>query len=318
MFRQAGMTKATAGEVPASGAKESVLGYVPLVASGGAGENQEEGTFNGIIASSFTKLEKAISERRALGGKSIDSEAGLVEMSVVEGLEKDVRNAAEIMLGEESITRPVKSLWEVDNYHGTHSVDVAVASLLLAAGSGFYNGRQDGLVCVGIAAMLHDIGKERYPELYTRQGEFTEEDHKLMKEHPIDSVNLVKDALMALPDYMRYVVKRGIEEHHENWDGTGYPDGIKGSRISRAAQIIRIADSMESATSPVRAAMYNGKAKSRDEIMHDIAGKSGTMYSPHLVSVLRNGFDEFRLDKMRYSGGRSQGGTSEAEKEYHA
>ncbi|MBU0536470.1 MAG: HD domain-containing protein, partial [Nanoarchaeota archaeon] len=98
---------------------------------------------------------------------------------------------------------------------------------------------------------------------------------------------------------MGYAVLRGIEEHHENWDGTGYPFGYKRDEISKAAQVIRIADSMESGTSIIRAAMYNGRAKNQSDIMQDISSKSGTWYSPYFVRVLQRGFDQYMIEQRK-------------------
>jgi HD-GYP domain-containing protein (c-di-GMP phosphodiesterase class II) len=272
--------------------------------------------FSDVLAARFRNLEEVIAERRiAAEFESCDeSSADLMTAQDMQGTWDDVKYAVDLMFRDEHFVKPVRSLWEVNNYYGIHCVDVSLAALSLAAGADIYAGRREELIAVGVAALLHDIGKEKYPELYTKLGEFDETDHRLMREHTKDSVLLVRDAVKALPEPIRYMILRGIEEHHENWDGTGYPFGFKGDQISKAGQVIRIADSLESGTSLIRAAMYNGEAKTQYSIMEDIAGRSGTWYSPYFVRVLQRGFDEHLIEQRRIEmNARGGSGT-----EYHA
>jgi len=255
--------------------------------------------FSDILASRFRRLEDAIAERRIAADcvSAIESKANpsfdILTSKDMGFVWNDVRYAVELLFSDDRILHPVKRLWETNQYYGIHCVDVSIGTISLAAGIPGYAGNKDAIVAAGIAGLLHDIGKEMYPELYTKIGRFTEKDHEMMIKHPLDSVSVVKGALKVLPASMQERVIYGIEQHHENWDGSGYPYGLRGEQISSEAQVIRIADSMEAGTSPVRSAIYNGLPKSQAAIMADIAGKSGIWYNPAVVAVLQKGFDDY-------------------------
>ncbi len=91
-----------------------------------------------------------------------------------------------------------------------------------------------------ISAMLHDIGKVKIDShLLNKKGSLTSEEWSKIKKHPIYGYTLVKN--MGYEDN----ICKAILYHHENYDGTGYPKGIKGSKIPLGAGIIRICDSYD-------------------------------------------------------------------------
>ncbi|MEO6863973.1 MAG: HD-GYP domain-containing protein, partial [Gemmatimonadaceae bacterium] len=106
---------------------------------------------------------------------------------------------------------------------------------------------------VGIAALLHDVGKihEVFAPILLKPGRLTEEENAIMQTHPIKSEELVSKV-----SQLRDVVP-AVRHHHENWDGTGYPDGLAGDRIPLASRIIMFADTIDAMTSdrPYRKAL---------------------------------------------------------------
>ena len=97
---------------------------------------------------------------------------------------------------------------------------------------------------IGRAALLHDVGKiyEKYAGVLSKQDKLTPEEWAIIQEHPADGANLV-----ATMTRLRDLVP-SVRHHHENWDGTGYPDRIAAGAIPLAARIIRFADTIDAMT----------------------------------------------------------------------
>lgn len=127
-----------------------------------------------------------------------------------------------------------------------------------------------------IAGLLHDIGKmETYIDLLDKKGELTVEEIELIRHHPVKGAEILspikqlKDVILA------------VKNHHEFYDGTGYPDGLKGEEIPFYARILTIADSVDAMSSdrPYR------KSKAKDEIIAELTRGSGKQFDPEIVHV---------------------------------
>jgi hypothetical protein len=127
-----------------------------------------------------------------------------------------------------------------DTDAGEHVRRLEVTSRHLAAGAGMTE-RQ--ALEVGIAAAFHDIGKLRVPErILLKPTALDPDEWTVVRLHPIWSEQ-------ALGGGAHLALAREVARwHHENWDGTGYPDGLYGDRIPLAARIVRIADAFDSMT----------------------------------------------------------------------
>lgn len=139
---------------------------------------------------------------------------------------------------------------------------------------------------VGIAALLHDVGKihEIFAPILVKPGRLTEEENAIMQTHPIKSEELV-----AKVSQLRDVVS-AVRHHHENWDGTGYPDGLAGERIPLASRIIMFADTIDAMTSdrPYR------KALDADAVRSELVKHRGRQFDPTICDALLSSgrFDE--------------------------
>ena len=106
---------------------------------------------------------------------------------------------------------------------------------------------------LGVAALLHDVGKigEKYIAVLNKEGKLTPDERLLMQEHSTDGANL-----LATMSTFRDIVPI-VRHHHENWDGSGYPDGLSGEKIPLASRIIMFADTIDAMTStrPYRRAL---------------------------------------------------------------
>jgi HD-GYP domain-containing protein (c-di-GMP phosphodiesterase class II) len=129
------------------------------------------------------------------------------------------------------------------------------------------------------ASILHDVGKIGVPEnILNKKGRLDDKEYEIIKKHPAKGYNILRPLEQlsgALP---------GILHHHERYDGTGYPKGLKGEEIPLQARIIAVADTFDAMTSE-RA--YR-PAKSHEEAMAIIENVAGAQLDPYLVSVLKD------------------------------
>ncbi len=126
------------------------------------------------------------------------------------------------------------------------------------------------------AALLHDIGKTRIPlSILNKPGPLTEVQWETMKMHPIWGAEIYQG---------NTIIQEGILTHHENYDGTGYPYGLKGENIHLFGRIIAIADSIDAMTTirPYR------KPVSIEQALKEIQDYAGTKYDPYILKSLNN------------------------------
>jgi len=136
-----------------------------------------------------------------------------------------------------------------DPYTGGHSRRVTVYSAAILHELGLHGPEIDLIVT---AARVHDIGKIGTPDaVLHKPGKLTPEERAIMEEHPVNGAEL----LARYRDFARGVAL--VRHHHESWDGTGYPDRLKGAEIPFGARVIAVADSYDAMTSdrPYRAGM---------------------------------------------------------------
>ncbi len=155
-----------------------------------------------------------------------------------------------------------------------HSVNVCVLSIVLGVALKF---KKEELSLLGISTLLHDMGKIYTPnEILDKPGKLTYKEFELIKQHPTDGYTYIRENLNI--DTKVYM---GIYQHHEKYDGTGYPLNIKGEEISLFARIIAIADVYDALTSdrPYR------KGLLQSECLEYIMGGSGVSFDHRLVKV---------------------------------
>jgi putative nucleotidyltransferase with HDIG domain len=128
---------------------------------------------------------------------------------------------------------------------------------------------------VSQAALLHDVGKihEKYARILSKTDKLTPEEWALMQEHPVDGERLVS-TMSRLKD-----LTEAIRHHHEQWDGTGYPDGIAGEEIPLSARIIALADTIDAMTS---ARPYRG-ALSAEQVRGELVRCRGRQFDPEIT-----------------------------------
>lgn len=171
-----------------------------------------------------------------------------------------------------------------DDYTFYHSVNVAILSLLVGVSMGL---TQSDLYRLGLGALLHDIGKVFVGQkIVDKPGQLTKEEMAKMQKHPTLGYEFLRDH-SDLP-VTAYV---GALQHHERYDGSGYPAGLKGNEISKFARIIAVADVYDALNSdrPYRRAILPSNA------MEYIMGGSGTYFDPRCVEVFTRKVAAFPL-----------------------
>jgi HD-GYP domain-containing protein (c-di-GMP phosphodiesterase class II) len=154
-----------------------------------------------------------------------------------------------------------------------HSRRVTEMTLRIAREMGM---NEEELVHVRRGALLHDIGKMGIPDsILLKLGPLTEEEWEIMRLHPVYSYDLLYPIAYLRPALdIPYC-------HHEKWDGTGYPRGLKGEQIPLTARIFAVVDVWDALRSdrPYRS------ARSEEQTIENIRALSGIQFDPKVVDI---------------------------------
>jgi HD-GYP domain-containing protein (c-di-GMP phosphodiesterase class II) len=174
-----------------------------------------------------------------------------------------------------------------DQATGLHLQNVRAVTKALASDLGY---SEEDASELGLAAVLHDIGKIRVPDVVlSTAGQLTDPEWELMKQHTVWG----GDFLAGRQGFeLAATIARS---HHERWDGSGYPDGLAGEAIPKAATIVAVADAFDAMTSdrPYRAARPVAAA------VREIAACSRGQFSPRVVQALVRLHRRRRLPRLR-------------------
>jgi diguanylate cyclase (GGDEF)-like protein/putative nucleotidyltransferase with HDIG domain len=174
-----------------------------------------------------------------------------------------------------------------DHTSHKHLQRVRVFTVEVAKELGFPEGEIEALRA---AALLHDIGKLAIPEhIINKPGRLTPEEFEKMKIHTLVGAEILQR--VAFP----YPVAPIVRSHHEHWDGSGYPDGLKGEQIPPGARVLAAVDCLDALSSHRQ---YRN-AMSLDAAMEKVASLSGTEFEPKVVEVLKRRYRE--LEAMAQS-----------------
>ncbi len=133
------------------------------------------------------------------------------------------------------------------------------------------------------AALLHDIGKLAVPEhIISKPGRLTPEEFEKMKIHPVVGAEILDR--VAFP----YPVAPIVRAHHEKWDGTGYPYGLRGEEIPIGARILSAVDTLDALASDRQ---YR-RALGLEDAMREVNTLAGTSFDPRVVAVLQQHYVE--------------------------
>jgi HD-GYP domain-containing protein (c-di-GMP phosphodiesterase class II) len=184
-----------------------------------------------------------------------------IEKSVVEILRQATVNK-QLFMG--SIRMLANAIDEKDPYTRGHSERVAFYSARIAKHMGMSD---DEVANVHLSGIIHDVGKIGIEDKILRKpAALTEDEYEIMKQHPRKGEHILE----AVP-LLKEMAGAGLM-HHENWDGTGYPDGLKGEQIPLLGRIVCVADAFDAMTTdrPYSKAMTPQAALAR---LRFLAGK---------------------------------------------
>jgi putative nucleotidyltransferase with HDIG domain len=161
-----------------------------------------------------------------------------------------------------------------DPYTRGHSERVGACGRRLATALGLPAVEVDTIVQAGL---LHDIGKIGVPEAVLRKrGPLDPDEWALMRNHPVIGAQIVA------PFEFFAAGALVVRHHHERWDGTGYPDGLRGAAIPLGARIVAVADVYDALTSerPYRMALP------REQALAHLAAEAGHTLDPEVVAAM--------------------------------
>jgi putative nucleotidyltransferase with HDIG domain len=239
----------------------------------------------GIILSSriTRRIEELVEGTRHIAGEDLEYKVKVSGHDEVSELAASFNQMASSLSDskkklQDYFYRVVQSLVRIleakDPYTKGHSQRVADYSRDICLQMGF---SQEKAESVRRAAELHDIGKLVVEEsLLNKKEKLSDEENKIIREHPLVGENALKPVLFD--EEMLAVVR----SHHERYDGLGYPDGLKGDKISIFAQIVSVADSYDAMTS---SRAYR-PALSKEAALEELVKYSGTQFNTQVVNAL--------------------------------
>ena len=173
----------------------------------------------------------------------------------------------------ETLKSLINSIEARDKYTKRHSERVTALALKIASEMGLSSEEKNTLVFAGY---LHDIGKIGVRDsILLKPNNLTGEEFREIMVHPVIGETIVKP-LTLLPK-----VPTIIRHHHERWDGSGYPDGLKGKEIPLESRILAVADTFDAMTS-IRPYRYQ---KTVNEAIREIIAKKNIYFDPEVVDA---------------------------------
>lgn len=194
-----------------------------------------------------------------------NSEQQPIEARVVEDLVSELLEQVEL---DSDLMLNLTHLKSYDDYLFSHCVNVSILAILIGEALGY---PKEELNLIGTAALVHDLGMMKVPnKIWKKNGVLDPEELKLIKNHPLYGVEMLKD----FPEEILSIVK----EHHEKYDGSGYPQGLKGEDIAFKARIVGLADVYDACISnrPYRARLTPQQAL-------QIIFQDKEKYDPHIL-----------------------------------
>jgi len=170
-----------------------------------------------------------------------------------------------------------------------HCDRVADLALTVARGAGLDD---DAVEAIGYGAVLHDIGKIGIPEsILLKRGLLTDLEREDMQRHPLIGAEILR------PLRLGQVVAPIVRGHHERWDGSGYPDGLRAEEIPMGARVVSIADAYDAMTHdrPYRMGL------SAPEALDELRRTRGDQFDPGLVDLLLDILNQHGSAEERFS-----------------
>lgn len=204
----------------------------------------------------------------------------------VNSLRDIIKQTLDDLISNNAETFEVSFMNSYLNYNYEHALNTMILSLVIARG---FQYSQEELMQLGLAALLHDIGKMVWPDLAKkRRLELEQDDAEMLKKHPIVGARILD---ITIPDSA--VEQAGIRDHHERQDGKGYPNALVGSNrepirhrvaghneIFRMAEIIAVANAFDN----LQRGEYSEASLAPVQAAETIVHQAGTLFNKTVVS----------------------------------
>ena|ERR1700674_1367154 len=162
-----------------------------------------------------------------------------------------------------------------DDDTGQHTKRVGKLTAIIASGLGQ---SEDQVEVLRLAATLHDVGKIGVPDrVLMKPDKLTAEEFEIIKSHTNIGAEILGKSRFSILQMAREIAV----SHHERWDGTGYPQGLKGEQIPLSGRLVAVADVFDALT---HERPYK-KAWPLEKAIAEIKAQSGRQFDPHLVNV---------------------------------
>jgi len=223
----------------------------------------------------------------------LDSNKNIIEYLVVANdLTQSINLQLEIELTQKDVILTLGEIGEQRcNETGDHIKRVSKYSYLLAKKLGLC---EEEANLIQLAAPMHDIGKIGIPDsILHKKGKLTKEEFTIMKTHTTIGFDMLKNS-------QRKIMKAAAiisHEHHEKWDGSGYPRGLVGEGIHLYGRILSVVDTFDALGSQ---RCYK-KAWELDDILDYLKEKADKDFDPKLIDILLNNIDEFLKIKKEFT-----------------
>ncbi|MCR4791186.1 MAG: HD domain-containing protein [Lachnospiraceae bacterium] len=190
----------------------------------------------------------------------------------------------QVQMGNETIMAIAKTVDAKDTLTSQHSQRVSDYSVIIAKHIGF---SEEEVENIKKAALLHDIGKIGIPDaILNKPAKLTDAEYQIMKRHVTKGAEILKD--FTLVEH----AAEGAKYHHERFDGTGYPEGLKGKKIPLYGRIIAIADAFDAMTAN---RVYRPRMDF-EAVMEELRKGRGTQFDPELLDVFLKLIEDGDID----------------------
>jgi len=238
---------------------------IAVTCSGGLANYPSDGMMHGELV---TMADTALYYAKRTGGNRVYLSSKILSESTSGEMGVDARKS-----GLSTVYALASAVDAKDHYTYGHSRKVNTYAVALAEAIGVL---PEEVSKISAAALLHDVGKIGVPDkILTKKGELSTLDWKAIRSHPTLGANIVRN----VPSLAACV--NGVLYHHERWDGTGYPEGLKGDGIPLDARILAIADAFAAMISdrPYRDAL------SGDKVKEQLRQGAGKQFDPGLAET---------------------------------
>jgi len=227
-------------------------------------------------------LERALERSRLLAENRAYREH--LEDEVVKKTEQVLELSRNIILTQKEIILRLGDVVETRSHEtGNHVLRVSEYSYLLGS---LYGLTGEQTADLRLASPMHDVGKIGIPDLIlNKPGELTQEEFKIMQNHTVLGYNIFKKSKLPVLQLAAEIALN----HHERWDGGGYPSGKRGTDIPVCARILTIVDVFDAIS---HSRVYKDEW-SMEKSFEYIKTNSGTMFDPEIAGIFISNFDSF-------------------------